>query len=123
METKKRERHLVLLTLALASGFFIFYLLATRGLSLPCIFFSLTGLQCPGCGNTRAVLALFRGDLAAAFRFNPMFLPEVLYLGWVYVIAALSYRKGKGFTYRSPAKWLDFLLLIALILWWILRNL
>ena len=37
-----------------------------------CPFHALTGVPCPGCGSTRAVLALFRGDVAAAFGFNPL---------------------------------------------------
>jgi hypothetical protein len=32
---------------------------------------SLTGLACPGCGATRAGLALLRADLAAALALNP----------------------------------------------------
>ncbi len=36
----------------------------------PCMFHQLTGLQCPGCGATRAVFHLLHGDLAGAFRLN-----------------------------------------------------
>lgn len=38
----------------------------------PCVFHALTGVPCPGCGSTRAVLAFFRGDFAAALAFNPL---------------------------------------------------
>ena len=38
----------------------------------PCPFNYLTGLQCPGCGGTRALHALLHGDIAGAFAFNPM---------------------------------------------------
>lgn len=31
-----------------------------------------TGISCPGCGMTRAVLALLRFDFAAAFQFHPL---------------------------------------------------
>ena len=36
----------------------------------PCVFHQLTGLQCPGCGATRAVFHLLHGDIAGAFRLN-----------------------------------------------------
>ena len=36
-----------------------------------CPFKLLLGIDCPGCGLTRAALALLRLDFAAAFRFNP----------------------------------------------------
>jgi len=38
----------------------------------PCPFHALTGLPCPGCGATRAALALARGDVAQAFGWNPL---------------------------------------------------
>ena len=37
-----------------------------------CVFHALTGVPCPACGSTRAVLALLTGDLRAAFAFNPL---------------------------------------------------
>ncbi len=49
----------------------------------PCPFHWLTGLYCPGCGATRALHALFHGDLEKAFSMNPLFvlaLPIVLLL-------------------------------------------
>lgn len=38
---------------------------------VPCAFASLFHTPCPGCGSTRAMLALAHGDLAATLRFNP----------------------------------------------------
>ena len=37
-----------------------------------CPFHTLTGLPCPGCGTTRAVFALARGDVAGAIGWNPL---------------------------------------------------
>ena len=33
---------------------------------------TLFGIPCPGCGLTRATLALFRGDVATALHFHPL---------------------------------------------------
>lgn len=35
-----------------------------------CPFLATTGWQCPGCGGTRAVLAVLHGDLGTALRMN-----------------------------------------------------
>jgi len=40
-----------------------------------CPFRLLSGLPCPGCGMTRALCALLRGDLDAALRFNLFSIP------------------------------------------------
>jgi hypothetical protein len=48
--------------------------LPMTGLGIPCVFHELTGLDCPGCGMTRAVLALLELDVNQAIRNNPLLL-------------------------------------------------
>lgn len=35
-----------------------------------CLFHNLTGHNCPGCGMTRSLVALFHGDPASSFAYN-----------------------------------------------------
>ena len=48
-------------------------LLLWQWLRIPCVIRSLAGIPCPGCGLTRAWLAVLRLDLSAAFSLHPMF--------------------------------------------------
>ena len=112
---------LIPLTAAAAAGLAIL-LMQKTGWGIPCLFNRLTGLRCPGCGNTRAVQLLLSGDAAGAFRQNAMLLPQLGYLAFVYLISAVSYIKTGKFTYRSPCKALDIILLAALLIWFPLRN-
>ena len=38
---------------------------------MPCFFHELTGFYCPGCGGTRAFLALITGHPIISFLYNP----------------------------------------------------
>ena len=38
---------------------------------LPCVFKGVTSISCPGCGMTRACLAIFQGELSTAWRYHP----------------------------------------------------
>lgn len=44
------------------------------GIGIPCVFFAVTGLYCPGCGTTRAIASLLHLELYQAFRYNSLFL-------------------------------------------------
>lgn len=85
---------------------------ASRGI-YPCFFHIVTGAYCPGCGGTRALLALLHGRVADSLRFNPL----VLYLA-VSIPAFLLYRfycAGKKKTMR-PAVWMTALVIGITIL-------
>jgi hypothetical protein len=45
---------------------------------LPCPFKYITGLDCPGCGFQRAVLALAQGNFEQSFRLYPPAIPLLL---------------------------------------------
>ncbi len=46
---------------------------------LPCPIHSLTGIPCPGCGMTRACIALAGGDFGNALIYNPFSIVLVLF--------------------------------------------
>ena len=87
-----------------------------------CQFHRLTGLNCPGCGMTRALYALLHGNFSAALRDNALFVlaPGVLLVrGLWFLVKKLNGRPAGEFI---PANFLWLLLAIAL-LFTVLRNL
>lgn len=75
----------------------------------PCLFHLLTGFYCPGCGGTRALLALGKGKVFASLLLHPFVLYTVLVGGWFMIshtIERLS--RGKlaiGMKYRDGWLW------------------
>jgi hypothetical protein len=64
----------VLVAAVLGSGAVLFFFdPARRGFYPICLFHSLTGLNCPGCGATRAAYQLLHGHLLRALHDNALF--------------------------------------------------
>jgi hypothetical protein len=49
---------------------------------LPCPFKYLTGIDCPGCGFQRSLLALVKGDLHQSFLLYPPTIPLLIMAAW-----------------------------------------
>jgi hypothetical protein len=94
------------------------YLLAwlpLTGIGIPCVFHLATGLYCPGCGITRAVINLLHLKLYQAFRYNPL----VIILAPIYMIYWYAMRRKQLFVSKVT---MAFMLAIT-IAFGILRNL
>src|SRR6056297_1458833 len=63
-----------------------------------CIFHSLTGYYCPGCGSQRAIHNLLHLDIAGVVGNNFLFLPAVLAIIYHYIHPFLN----KKFNWRLP---------------------
>ena len=71
---------LIVLFASVILGYTFFRFLLPH-LTAPCIFLFVTGLYCPGCGGTRAVEALFHGEIFLSLWSHP----RVLYTVALYV--------------------------------------
>ena len=120
----RKKRILILLALGAAAAGVLggFYFLAQKGIGLGCPLYQLTGLQCPGCGNSRAVLALLRLDIGSALQYNLLFPLEAGYLLWVLFRLCKSYLSSGRFSYLPKRSWMDLAVLVLIAAWGILRN-
>ena len=121
-QVQKRKKRVFWITVCVAAGAGLYAALALLGIGLSCPIRQVTGLQCPGCGNSRAALALLRFDFAASFQYNPLFMAQAGYILWVYVISCIRYVRGKRPLYEPPLPWMDIVLLVVFLGWGILRN-
>lgn len=83
---------------------------------IPCVFFELTGLYCPGCGATRAIISLIKLRPYQAFRYNILVI-TLLPIASVYLVYKKIF-KGK----KNIPNWIWIILLVITILFGIIRN-
>lgn len=88
----------------------------------PCMFHSLTGLHCPGCGGTRSIYLMSHGDFAGALRQNALvviFAPLAL----LYLLAAIRFSAtGYWKAPRLSGPGISVALAVAIVAFAVLRN-
>ena len=107
--------------LALLAGYGVFY--NVTGFGIPCMLHEVTGLECPGCGLTRAIAAVVRLDFAAAFGFNALWPLYAAYFLWGGIGMAIAYVKRGEVGYLPGKTRMHAVILSAVVLYGILRNL
>jgi hypothetical protein len=78
---------------------------------LPCPFKYLTGIDCPGCGFQRSVIALIQGDLHKSFLFYPPAIPLILFFAY-----GLADKVFKLDTKNSHVKKTGYIIVATIIL-------
>lgn len=87
-----------------------------------CLFNSLTGYYCPGCGSQRAIHSLLHLDFAGVVSYNFLFLPAFLLLIYHYlhpVLNRIFKWKLPNLFYMKNTPWIIF---GVVILFFIARN-
>jgi hypothetical protein len=120
----KRILNLILLFLILGVAVVFFVLDPTKHSIFPkCMFHSLTGAYCPGCGSQRALHSLLHFDIAGVVSYNFLFLPAALLLLYHYTHPLFN----KFFKWKLPnlfyLKSTPWVIFAVVILFWIFRNL
>jgi hypothetical protein len=104
---KKLERQIYIAGLVSIPAFvilgFIFLKFIQPKMIVPCVFYMFTGFYCPGCGGTRAVMALLKGNFLLSLWYHPL----VIYAVVIYVLYMASHTLAffspsiRGLKYRN----------------------
>lgn len=87
-----------------------------------CIFHSLTGCYCPGCGSQRAIHSLLHLDFYGVIGNNFLFIPALLLIIYHYLHSVLN----KWFLWKLPNvfyfKKTPWIIFGVILIFWIIRN-
>jgi len=123
----KPNRAVSLLTVSamIAAVVFVYFSNPREAWYLPrCLFHSLTGLHCPGCGGLRATYSFLHGDFSSALSSNAMVVLFVYpLLGYVFVDHLMKLVRGRGLPEIRISALTVWIMVFAIIIFTILRNL
>ncbi|MBR1623276.1 MAG: DUF2752 domain-containing protein [Pseudobutyrivibrio sp.] len=92
------------------------------GHGIPCIFRTITGLKCPGCGMTHALSAMAGGHFKEAASYNILSVSLLPILAIYLVYRSYKYTKGGEDDFSKPELVLLVLTFIAVVFYFIYRN-
>ena len=119
---KPRIIKVILISLLLLILITVWYFLSVKEIiSIPCLFHKITGLHCPGCGMSRAIISLMHLNVYQAIRYNALVIILVPGLIIYLIFKIKSYINNQPFQLKIP-NYLIWLALIITILYGILRN-
>lgn len=122
---KKRIFNIIIFIVLCIFFIFGYFLLYNKyHIGIPCIFNKKTGLYCPGCGITRCIFSLLKGNIYEAFMYNQLvffLLPFLVY----YIFLRLYYyiTDKENILIKKIPNYVYIILLIITISYGILRNL
>lgn len=113
---------LLMLPLGLAGMWIVTDWVVPRFTQTSCIFWQLFGMYCPGCGGTRALIALAHGHFLESLWYHPL----IGYCVIMYLVFMLSHTLEKlhvpfvkGMKFRE---WILYGMLVVLAVNWVLKN-
>ncbi|MBQ2989056.1 MAG: DUF2752 domain-containing protein [Clostridia bacterium] len=108
--------------IVLGIGLLYFGFVSLTKIGIPCPFRLITGLQCPGCGISRMLMAVIRLDFVSAFHYNPVVFLTSPILLFLILLSDLDYiRTGRSSANRFQAVWIAELAI--LLAFGVIRNL
>ncbi|MBQ4301356.1 MAG: DUF2752 domain-containing protein [Lachnospiraceae bacterium] len=78
-----------------------------------CVFHELTGLYCPGCGGTRAVIALLSGHPWISFLYHPIVIYSVVAICYTWLQFVYCKIRHVGFRFHNSILWIALIIVIA----------
>lgn len=106
----------------LGIGILYYIFIRITGLAIPCIFRKITGLLCPGCGITRAILAAVRLDFARAWSYNQFMFIAFPALAYIIIKNDYVYIKYGNRELSRFDNILIFICIAGAVIFAVLRN-
>lgn len=118
-------RHLgiVSLSVGLVVLLIIYFLLDPSDIPIfpKCLFLSVTGYKCAGCGMQRAIHSLLHFHIRDALRYNALFVISIPVIMAVIFAGSFRMRFPKLYAFLTSMRF-AYSIIATILTWWLLRN-
>ena len=87
-----------------------------------CSFHAKHQLYCPGCGGTRAAIALLRGEILESLRYNPITLLLIIDVALMTIIDLVKKLSNGKYVFSRIRLIYNVAFLIFIVIYFVLRN-
>jgi len=92
-------------------------------INVPCKLLEKTGYYCPGCGGTRAVKALIKGDIIGSIKYHPVIIYIVFVFSLFMILNTISLIFKKDFSGMKINNTLLILMPVIIFVQFFIKNL
>lgn len=90
---------------------------------MPCLLYTLFHVYCPGCGGTRAVFALLRGDVLQSLYYHPVVVYTVVMYAWYLISNTVQWLSKEKIRIGTNFKtWYGVVAIVIIVVNWVVRN-
>lgn len=101
----------------------IYYIICTvTPFRVPCVFRTITGYKCPGCGITDLLLFALKGDFLSAFQCNHIVFIVIPIISIIFLRQNFLYIKYGYLKMSSIENTILYLIIATLIIFCVIRN-
>jgi len=101
-----------------------FFILTIHSFSVTtCVFKTITGIPCPGCGGTRATLLLFHGHIWESLKVNPSGIIMNLFLAiatcWLLIDILMNRDRFYPLLLKPFPVWITIIIIVLILANWV----
>ena len=122
---KKFKPFFIALSIFVFVGILTFYFIynpSEYNIFPKCVFYSETGLYCPGCGSQRAIHQILNGNILTGLSHNFLIILLVLVLAYDAVVISINSTLKKSYKNSLHKSTTTYVILVLVILFWVFRN-
>ena len=119
-ERLRRVTIALIVAVSLGIGYSLFYI--KTGVGVPCLFYKITGLYCPGCGITRVITYSLQGEFILAMKYNHALFFTLPLLLLFFLVLLVKYIKTGSRKLTIPQTLFLYVIIILLYGYALVKN-